>query len=180
LVPDTIPLGIIQKVLKNLLREKIPIRNLVVILETIADYSIHSKDSEILTEYVRTALAETITDYLKQNDDTVVVATLDPRLEDHIMNTVKSGSGMLNNLGFSPEQVNKIFQDIGEKVEQMASVGATPTILVSPLIRSHLKRFVESVFPNIFVISFSELNMDTELKSVGTVSYPNESKKIHS
>jgi len=175
LVPEMIPLGIVQKVLKNLLREKIPIRNLVIILETIADYSIHSKDSEILTEYVRTSLSETITDMLKQYDGSVIVSTFDPRLEDHILQTVKSGSGNLQNLGFSPNQVNSIFQDISEKIEQMAGMGASPAILVSPLIRGHIKRFIETVFPNIFVISFSELNMDTELKSVGIVSYPDES-----
>ncbi len=178
LVPDLIPLGVIQKILKNLLREKIPIRNLVTILETIADYSIHSKDSEILTEYVRTALSETITDFLKNDDGSVVVTTLDPRLEDHVMGVVKSGSGILQNLGFAPDQVNKIFMDIGEKIEQMAGAGVLPTILVSPLLRSHVKRFIESVFPNIFVISFSELNMDTELKSVGIIGYPNEGQKI--
>jgi len=175
LVPDLVPLGVIQKVLKNLLKEKLPIRNLVVILETIADYSIHSKDPDILTEYVRTALSETITDYLKQDNNSVIVTTLDPRLEDHIMGIVKSGSGVLQNLGFSPDQVNKLFQDIGEKIEQVASHGALPTILVSPLIRNHFKRFVESVFPNLFVISFSELNLDTELKSVGVIGFPNES-----
>lgn len=175
LVPDLIPLGVVQKVLKNLLREKLPIRNLVIILETIADYSMHSKDPDILTEYVRTALSETITDYLKQDNNSVIVATLDPRLEDHIMNVVKSGNGVLQNLGFSPDQANKLFQDLGSKIEQIAAQGALPTILVSPLIRSHFKRFVETVFPNIFVISFSELNIDTELKSVGVIGFSNES-----
>jgi len=174
LVPDMVPLGTVQKVLKNLLREKIPIRNLVIILETIADYSIHSKDSEILTEYVRTALSETITDLLKQEDGSVIVATFDPRLEDHIMQTIKSGNGTLQNLGLAPIQVNNLFRDLSDKIEQMAGYGAPPTILVSPLIRGHIKRFVETVFPNIFVISFSELNMDTELKSAGVVGYPNE------
>ena len=81
----------------------------------------------------------------------------------------------LQNLGFSPNQANLLFQDLGHKIEQMAGLGALPTVLVSPLIRSNFKRFVETVFPNLFVISFSELNIDTELKSVGVIGFPNES-----
>ena len=174
LVPAMVSLGVVQKVLKNLLREKIPIRNLVNILETIADYANQSKDPDILTEYVRSGLQETITDLLKQDDGSIIVATLHPGLEDHLVQAVKSGSGLSQNMGLPPNQVNSLFQDLAEKVDLMSAQGATPVVLVSPLIRRHLKRFVETIFPNVAVVSFSELTMDTELKSVGTVSYPHE------
>ncbi len=175
LVPDLVPLGVIQKVLKNLLREKIPIRNLLIILETIADYAAYTKDPEVLTEYVRSSLAEVITDLLRQEDRTVVVTTFEPRLEDHIVQMVKSGTGIAQNLGFTPSQVNALFQSIADKVEQMVSLGVSPVLLVSPQIRRHVRRFVESIFPNLFVIAYSELLTDTELKSVGVIRYPDAS-----
>ncbi len=175
LVPELVPLGVVQKILKNLLREKIPIRNLTIILETIADYAAYSKDAEILTEYVRASLAEVITDMLRHEDRNVVVATFEPRLEDHVMQVVKNGTALAQNLGFSPAQVNQLFEDVAGKVEQMVGLGVQPVILVSPQIRRSVRRFVESIFPNLFVISYSELLTDTELKSVGVIRYPNAS-----
>jgi len=175
LVPDIIPLGVVRSVLKNLLRERIPIRNLVTILETIADYAAFTKDAEVLTEYVRTALAETVTDMLKSDDNHVIVTLLEPNLEDHIMSILKNNTGQFQNLGFSPEQVNAIFEDISNKIEAMAGAGVQPAILVSPQIRRAVRKFIESIFPNVFVVSYSELTADTELKSVGVVSYPHAS-----
>ena len=175
LVPDIIPLGVVRSVLKNLLRERIPIRNLVTILETIADYAAFTKDAEVLTEYVRTALAETVTDMLKSDDNHVIVTLLEPNLEDHIMSILKNNTGQFQNLGLSPEQVNAIFEDISNKIEAMAGAGVQPAILVSPQIRRAVRKFIESIFPNVFVVSYSELTADTELKSLGVVSYPHAS-----
>ncbi|MCB0281059.1 MAG: flagellar biosynthesis protein FlhA [Calditrichae bacterium] len=174
LVPDIIPLGTVQKVLKNLLQEKIPIRNMVVILETIADNSAFSKDSEVLTEYVRQSLAETITDMLKNDDNTVTVAMFEPVLEDHVMHSFKT-NGMAQNLGLSPDQVSTLFQNIAEKVEDMNMMAIRPAILVSPQIRRAVRKFLESVFSNVLVISYMELTPDTEVKSVGSIGYPNGS-----
>lgn len=175
LVPEVLSLGVVRTILRNLLQEKIPIRNLVTILETIADYAPFSKDADLLTEYVRTALAETIKDILKNENGSVTIAMFEPRLEDHIMSTLKSGNNLTQNLGFTPEQVNALFQNIADKVEEMAALGVRPVILVSPQIRRAVRRFIESVFPNVFVVSYSELTTDTEIKSVGVVGYPNES-----
>ncbi|NOZ08270.1 MAG: flagellar biosynthesis protein FlhA [FCB group bacterium] len=174
LVPDLLPLGVVAQVLKNLLKEKIPIRNLVAILETLADYAPFSKDPEVLTEYVRIALSETITDYFKQDDNKIIVTTLDPLLEDEIMQTIKKGNGAAQNLGLSPMQVNKLFDSINEKVEQMTLKGTPPAILVSPQVRRHFKNFIEPILPNLSVISYSELASDTNLQTVGVVGYPNE------
>ncbi len=171
LVPDILPLGVVQKVFKNLLQEKIPIRNMVIILETMADYATFSKDSEVLTEYVRQALAETITDILKNDQNVVTVAMFDPVLEDHVMNSIKN-NGMAQNMGFSPEQVNTLFQNIADKVEAMSSLGLRPAILVSPQIRRAVRKFIESIFSNVMVISYMELTPDTEVKTVGSIGIP--------
>jgi len=175
LVPDVVSLGTVRSVLKNLLRERIPIRNLVTILETIADYAPFTKDADILTEYCRTALAETITDLLRLENGQVTVAMLEPRLEDHIMQVISNNNVHLQNLGFSPQQVNRLFENIAEKIEEISSLGVRPTILVSPQIRRAVRKFVESVFPNVFIISYSELTTETELKSVGVIKFPDES-----
>jgi len=174
LVPDVVSLGTIRTVLKNLLRERVPIRNLVTILETIADYAPFSKDAEVLTEYARTALAETITDMLKVEGNQVTVAMFEPRLEDHINTLLREGNVHMQNLGFSPRQVNTLFETMAEKIEEMSNLGVRPAVLVSPQIRRAVRKFVESVFPNVFIISYSELTPNTELKSVGVVRYPNE------
>jgi flagellar biosynthesis protein FlhA len=174
LVPDVVSLGTIRSVLKNLLREHIPIRNFVVILETIADYAPFTKDADVLTEYVRAALAETITEILKTDAGYVAVAMLEPKLEDHILSVIREGGATVQNLGFSPQQVNDLFDDIAEKIEEMSNLGVQPSLLVSPQIRRAVRKFTETIFSNLFVIAYSELTSDTEVKSVGTVRYPNE------
>ncbi len=173
LVPDIIPLGVVTKVLKNLLREKLPIRNLVTILETVADYGPLTKDPDVLTEYVRASLSDIITANYKQISGQVTIATLDPQLEDKIAGFIKSGSGQSFNLGFSPAEVNKIFDSIGEKVQAMLAEGSRPAILVSPQIRRYVKSFIDQVLPDVSVLSYAELASDTNLKSVGAVRYPN-------
>jgi len=175
LVPDLIPLGVVTKVLKNLLREKLPIRNLVSILETLADYGSMTKDPEILTEYVRTGLADIITDSFRHGTGDLTIATLDPQLEDRIAGFIKTGNANTYNLGFSPAEVNKIFDSVGERVEQMLVEGSRPVILVSPQIRRHVKNFIEQVLPDVAVLSYSELTPDTNLKTVGAVRFPNGS-----
>jgi len=173
LVPDIIPLGVVTKVLKNLLREKLPIRNLVTILETIADFGGMTKDPEILTEYVRASLSDIITANYRQNTGQVTIATLEPQLEDKIAGFIKSGSGQTFNLGFSPAEVNHLFDDIGEKIQNMLAEGARPAFLVSPQIRRHVKSFIDQVLPDVSVLSYAELTSDTNLKSVGAVRFPN-------
>ncbi|MHB2147784.1 flagellar biosynthesis protein FlhA [Calditrichota bacterium LG25] len=175
LVPDNVSLGTIRSILKNLLRERIPIRNLVTILETIADYAPFSKDADVLTEYVRSALAETITEILKVEEGYVAVALLEPKLEDHILSVIREGGAHLQNLGFTPQQVNNLFEDIANKIEDMSNLGVQPALLVSPQIRRAVRKFTETIFPNLFVVAYSELTADTEVKSVGTVRYPHES-----
>ena len=174
LIPELVSLGTVNQILKNLLKERIPIRNLVMILETIADSTHLSKDPEYLTEYVRAALAETISDSYKNEDNTMNIVTLEPRLEDAIMESVKNNNGKYQNLGFSPKQVNRIFNTIDEAIHKMVQSGNRPVLLVSPQIRRFVRNFIEPVIPNLAVLAYSELTQDINLKSMGIVRYPDE------
>jgi len=173
LTPDILPLGIIQQVLRNLLREGIPIRNLVSILETMADYAQITKDADTLTEHVRGALADTITEMFKYDDKPIPVAILDPKLEDHILQVTQKGEVYLGNLGLTPDQVKDVLTSISEQVERIVREGGRPALLVSPPIRRDVRLFTEPVLPNVAVLSFSELSPTVQLRSVGTVGYPN-------
>jgi len=173
LIPDLIPLGVVTKVLKNLLKEKIPIRNMSIILEALADYAVMTKEPEVLTEYVRNALADTITDNFRKTDGELVITTLEPQLEDRIANGIKGNNAQLYNLGLTPSEVNSVFESIGQKTEMMLSEGAQPVFLVSPQLRRHVKGFIEQVLPDVSVLSYSEITPDTNLKSVGAVRFPN-------
>ena len=175
LVPDLLPLGIVTQVLKNLLKEKIPVRNLVIILETLADYAAVTKDADTLTEYVRISMADTITNVFKNGKSDIAVTTFDSRLEDQIMEIIKAGKGNSRNLGLTPEQVNTLFKSIGGNIEKMVLDNRRPAILVSPQIRRYVRSFIEPVLPDVSVLSFSELTSETELNTVGSINYPNES-----
>jgi len=175
LVPDLLPLGIVTQVLKNLLKEKIPVRNLVIILETLADYAAVTKDADTLTEYVRISMADTITNVFKNGKSDITVTTFDSRLEDQIMEIIKAGKGNSRNLGLTPEQVNTLFKSIGGNIEKMVLDNRRPAILVSPQIRRYVRSFIEPVLPDVSVLSFSELTSETELNTVGSINYPNES-----
>tara|TARA_B100001123_G_C15345850_1_gene1037118 strand:+ start:24193 stop:26262 length:2070 start_codon:yes stop_codon:yes gene_type:complete len=175
LVPDLLPLGIVTQVLKNLLKEKIPVRNLVIILETLADYAAITKDADTLTEYVRISLADTITNVFKSGNSDVAVTTFDSRLEDQIMSVIKEGKGNSRNLGLTPVQVNTLFKSIGNQIEKMILDNRRPAILVSPQIRRYVRNFIEPVLPDVSVLSFSELTSDTNLNTVGSILIPNES-----
>ena len=174
LTPDLLPLGVIQQVLRNLLRESIPIRNLVTILETLADFAHTTKDADSLTESVRSALAETITEMYGGADQPLAVATLDRRLEDHILQATQSGEAYTGNLGLTPQQVKDVLTDISRQVEIIVSEGGRPAVLVSPPIRRPMRRFVEPVLPNVGVLSFAEITTNVQLKSIGTVRFPDD------
>ena len=175
LVPDLLPLGIVTQVLKNLLKEKIPVRNLVIILETLADYAAITKDADTLTEYVRISMADTITNVFKNGKSDIAVTTFESRLEDQIMDVIKEGKGNSRNLGLTPAQVNTLFKSIGKNIEKMVLDNRRPAILVSPQIRRYVRSFIEPVLPDVSVLSFSELTSDTNLNTVGSINYPNES-----
>lgn len=167
LVPDILSLGEVLKVLQNLLRERIPIRDLVTILETLADTGRQTRDVDTLTESVRQALARTIS-RLYAEDGQLLVITLHPKLEQVLADvTQPTSQGIMPVL--APEVNEKLVSRTSHLVQELLQRGRSPVILCSGRIRAALHRLLERFLPNVAVISYQELTPDLEVKSVGTV-----------
>jgi flagellar biosynthesis protein FlhA len=168
-VGPVLKLGDVQKVLQNLLRERVPIRDLQTILETLGDWAGRTKDIEILTEYVRNALARSICAQYVDNENSIHCITLDPSIEDminaHIERT-ETGSY----LTLPPARSNAIVQTIREQIEQNAVPSGTLVVLCSPQIRLQLRRLIESSLPATPVLAFNEVVKDIRVQSHGLVS----------
>ena len=172
-VDEVIPqisVGAVQKVLQNLLVEKIPIRDMITILETLADFIPVTRDVSILTEYVRQALSQTITQLFKAEDGKIHALTLDPRDEQLIDESVKEAAKVGGTMSLPPETMQKIINKLSEKIEEMISKGYSPIVITSPGIRMHFRSLVESVFPGLIVLSYSELTPTVKVESEGGIS----------
>ena len=169
LIPDQISIGAVQKILKNLLKEGIPIRNMIVILESISDNLNISTDPDVLTEYVRTSLADNIANLFQVKNQAMKVITFSPVLEDKIGQSLKNEIDSRYNLGLSHEKVNELFTKVKEESENMTKNGEIPIILVSPVIRRFVRRFLEPVFPTLTVLSYSELPPSVQLDTIGQI-----------
>jgi flagellar biosynthesis protein FlhA len=168
-VPAVMKAGEVQKVLQNLLKEGVSIRDLGTILETIGDYAPRSKDPEVLTEYVRNALARTICRQHVEKDGKMYVITLDPKLEDLIKGAIeRTDRGSF--LSLSPALVNKIGERIGKEVEKLVTAGHTPVILCSPQVRAQVKRIADTLQPGIAVLSYNEILRDVQVEALGMVA----------
>ncbi|SHM11108.1 flagellar biosynthesis protein FlhA [Caldanaerovirga acetigignens] len=167
LVPKILTLGEIQKVLSNLLRENIPIRDMVTILEALGDYSNLTKDTELLTEYVRQRLKRLITSRFFP-DKKANVITLDRDLEEYISNSISQTENGTY-LSIEPEVVQKILGSLVEKINQAARLGIQPVILTNPIVRRHFRKIIENSLPNVPVLSYGEIDPNIEIRSLGTV-----------
>lgn len=168
LVPILLPLGAVVKVLGNLLRERIPIRDLRTIIETLADHAAATKDPESLTEAVRQALARTITRQYQTRDGALPVIALDPHLDHQIASAIKpTVQGSV--LALDPLLGQKILVRIRQAVERMIVKGHQPVVLCSPMIRLHLRRLLERALPAVGVISSSEVVPQVRIQSFETV-----------
>jgi flagellar biosynthesis protein FlhA len=167
-IPTLVNLGIVQKVLQNLLEERIPIRDLPLILETLADYAPSSKDPDILSEYVRHNLGRTITQMFLNSVGGLTVMTLDPDLENKISSGVQSTKHGLV-LVLPPDLAQQIYNAMKKAVEEMQAQGYTPILLVSPNVRLVFRRFIKHVAPALSVISYNELLPEIEVESIKIV-----------
>lgn len=169
LVPKLLGVGEIQKVLQNLLREGISIRDLVTIFETLADNATTTRDTDVLTEYVRQSLKRAISNkYFPSNEMTSVV-TLDPKIEQEIMGSVKqTEQGAYINL--APEKMQDILNSVRDEVEKMEELGKNPIIVTSPIVRMYFKKITSEQFRDLAVISYNEIAPDVELQSIGMVT----------
>ncbi len=167
-VGQLLKLGEIQKVLQNLLRERVPIKDLQTILETLGDWATKTKDTEILTEYVRAALARSICAKYVDNDNVLHCITLDPALEDLINSHIeRTETGSF--LTLPPAKANKIVEAVSDKVSSVVIPGGTLIILCSPQIRMQLRGLIEPVLPNTPVLSISEVVRDVRVQSHGII-----------
>ncbi len=167
LVPKLLSLGEVQKVLGNLLHEGVSIRDMVTILETLADYSPVTRDSDMLTEYVRQALGRAISKSFITPENSEVI-TLDPQLEQIIMDSVqKTEVGAY--LTIEPSVTNKILDNLAKHVEKLVQLGKQPVVLASPVVRLYFKRLTEQSIPGLIVLSYNELDPTAEVKSVGMI-----------
>jgi flagellar biosynthesis protein FlhA len=169
LVPKLLGLGEVQKVLQNLLREGISIRDLLTIFETLADYATTTRDTDILTEYVRQALKRAISGKFFPQNETTSVVTLDPQLEQEIMSSVKqTETGSYINL--DPEKTRAIMDSVQKETGKLEDMGKNPIVITSPIVRMYFKRLTEDYFKDLIVISYNEIDSNIELQSVGMVT----------
>lgn len=169
LVPKLLSVGEIQKVLMNLLKEGVSIRDLVSIFETLADNATVTRDPDVLTEYVRQSLKRAISARYFEDESNQVV-TLDPEIEQAIMEAVKH-TEQGTYLALAPETAQQIIKATEREVGKLTSMGRVPIILSSPIVRIYYKKLIEEKFEDIVVISFNELDSRVELQSVGMVSF---------
>lgn len=169
LIPNILTVGDVQKVLAKLLREKISIRDLVTIFETLADYGSYTKDPDVLTEYVRQALARQITQQYTVPGETLRVITVGPMLEKKIAESVQQ-SEHGSYLALDPSTTQTLFQRFQEQITRTLQSGHSPVILSSPTIRMYLRQLMERTMQDIPVLSYNELEPNVEIQSVGVVN----------
>jgi len=169
LVPKLLGVGEIQKVLQNLLSEGISIRDLVTIFETLADYAATTRDTDVLTEYVRQRLKRAISNIYFAEGEMTTVVTLDPKIEQDIMNSIKqTEQGAYITL--DPATTKKILNSVETELKKLENQGKAPIIITSPIVRMYFKKLTKDYFKDLIVISYNEIESDVELQSIGVVT----------
>ena len=169
LVPKLLGLGEIQKVLQNLLGEGISIRDLLTIFETLADYAATTRDTDILTEYVRQSLKRAISNKFFPANETTSVVTLDPKVEQEIMGSVKQTEQGAY-LTLDPAKTKAIMDSVSIETKKLEDVGKMPIVITSPIVRAYFKKLTEDYFKDLVVVSYNEVESNIELQSVGMVT----------
>ncbi|MDZ7295997.1 MAG: flagellar biosynthesis protein FlhA [candidate division KSB1 bacterium] len=185
LVPNQLSLGTVERVLQNLLKEGVPIRDLVTILETLADYAPVVKDVDTLTELVRQSLGHVIAKRCQDEDGVVRAITLDPEIDELIRKmseevkragVVDVGTGVV----LPPHTLQQLYRAITAEVERVAKEGRQPIIITSPQTRMHFRRLIEPVLSNVTVISFGELPASVNVESIGIVRLTHDREAVSS
>ncbi|MCF6227453.1 MAG: flagellar biosynthesis protein FlhA, partial [Planctomycetes bacterium] len=163
--------GDVQKVLQNLLSERVSIRDLARILEVLSDFGARTKDPDVLTEYVRNALSRNICEQLREADGRLYVVTISPELEDFIGNAIERTEGG-SYLRLSPPAMNAIMKSIADELEKLVGAGHAPIILCGPQTRAQIRKLSEGIQPGIACISYNEVVREVEVESLGMVPIP--------
>lgn len=165
LIPEPMKIGDVQKVLRKLLREKVPIRDMVTILETLADQRANTQNTDVLAEYVRAGLSETITRQFRNPQGEVHVTVFDPQLESHLISQAQAGNLNPSTLGFTPDTVEKLYIAATRVFEKMMNNGYEPALLTSPVLRPTVYEFLSPILPELSVLSYNDITMDTQIKT---------------
>ena len=168
LVPNYLSLGGVVKVLQNLLREQVPIRDLLLILETLADWAPATKDLDLLTEYARQALARTISKMHQTRDGILPVLTLDHSVESTIVAAIQQ-TEQGSHFALDPNTAQKIVNNLAQVLEKSSALNYQPVIVCSAHIRGHFKKLIDQFIPNIAVLSYDEILSNVEIQSLGTL-----------
>jgi flagellar biosynthesis protein FlhA len=169
LVPRLLGLGEVQKVLQNLLAEGISIRDLLTIFESLADHAVTTRDTDILTEYVRQSLKRAISSkYFPPNEPSSVL-TLDPKVEQEIMGSVKQTEQGAY-LTMDPEKTRALMESVKTETDKMTELGKIPIVVTSPIVRMYFKKLTEDYFRDLIVVSYNEVDNNVELQSIGIIT----------
>ena len=167
-VPTVVTVSELQRVLRNLLREGIPILDIETILETLSDYAPTVKDNDMLTEYVRQSLKRTITQkYAEANQ--LKVLGLDSAIEDKVIKSVKRAEGGTY-LALEPEIIQKIVASTTEQINKVKKLVQEPIILTSPIVRIYFKKLIDQFYPNVTVLSFNDIDSSVQIQSLGNIT----------
>lgn len=169
LIPKALGLGEIQKVLQNLLGEGISIRDLLTVFETLADHASTTRDTDVLTEYVRQRLKRAISSKYFPANETTSVITLDPKVEQEIMSSVKQTEQGAY-LTLDPEKTKAIMNSVETEAAKLENLGKSAIVITSPIVRMYFKKLTEEYFKDLIVISYNEVESNIELQSVGMVT----------
>ena len=171
-VPSAVKVGDLQKVLQNLLRERVPVRDLATILETLADWSPHTKDLSVLTEYVRNALRRTLSNMYAATDEhgkpRLYCITMDPSLEDAINGYIDRGPGGTS-ISIPPQLANRIAAAVSKTAEPLLAAGHQLIVLASPTVRAQMKQILDSQLPHCVVLAYNEIVKGLDVESMGLV-----------
>ena len=168
LIPTLISYGNFQKILTNLLKEGIPIKDMETIMETIVDSSMTVKDIETITENIRVAMKRTITRKFCEGGSMKVV-TLDAELEKNIITSLTTGEhGMY--LALSPDVMQNVITQLSDEVKKFHDFGQPPLVLTSQVVRVHFYRLIEQFFPDVYVLSFNEISNNIQIQAIGNIT----------
>ncbi len=178
-IPEIVKVGDVQRVLQGLLRERVPVRDLETILETLGEWGPRTKDTDILTEYARNALARSICQMYKDGHNTIRVVTFDPKVED-LINAHLERSDRGTYLALPPQTQNRIVAAIRDRIEQVmpSAGGQTVAVLASPQIRMWVRRLIEPALPHVPVLAYNEIVRGIEVQSLGLVVLADESENV--
>jgi flagellar biosynthesis protein FlhA len=169
LIPDLMSIGQVQKVLQNLLKERVSIRNLVLILEVLADQAKNTQDIAVLTEYVRQdALSRQISKKYKDDNDNINVITLAPELEEELSNSIEH-TDQGSYLALNPDFAQQIYNSLSQQIQTVSNQGYEAVVITSPILRYHFKELTEQVAPDLIVVSYNELESYINVQTVGMV-----------